>query len=155
MTMGRCLAKSISSGLGSGFFPKAPGTAGSAAFAVLWWVLHRAFAAGLAFDVVLALAVAAIGTLAVSCALVEEAAADPQWIVVDEWAGMAVALAGAPSGNLFAVCGTLIAFRIFDVWKPGPIGWAERLPRAWGVMADDIIGGFFALAVVQAVLSFV
>ena len=33
------------------------------------------------------------------------------------------------------------AFRLFDIAKPGPVGWAERLPGALGVMADDVLAG--------------
>jgi phosphatidylglycerophosphatase A len=39
-------------------------------------------------------------------------------------------------------------FRLFDVWKPGPVGWADRQPGAMGVMLDDVIAGLMAAAVV-------
>ena len=35
-------------------------------------------------------------------------------------------------------------FRLFDIWKPGPVSWAERLPGGWGVMADDAVAGILA-----------
>jgi phosphatidylglycerophosphatase A len=36
------------------------------------------------------------------------------------------------------------------VWKPGPIGWLERLPGGFGIMADDLLGGAVAAAMVAA-----
>ena len=36
-------------------------------------------------------------------------------------------------------------FRLFDIWKPWPVGWADReLPGGLGVMADDMIAGLMA-----------
>ena len=37
-----------------------------------------------------------------------------------------------------------LLFRLFDIWKPGPIGWADRRHGAWAVMLDDLIAGVFA-----------
>ena len=41
------------------------------------------------------------------------------------------------------------AFRVFDIVKPFPAREAERLPGGWGVMADDIVAGIYAHAVLQ------
>ena len=56
---------------------------------------------------------------------------------------MSVTLLGIPVGWGGAVLGFL-AFRLFDIVKPFPGRAAERLPRGWGVMADDIIAGVYA-----------
>ena len=37
-----------------------------------------------------------------------------------------------------------ILFRLFDIWKPGPVGWADRKNTAWGVMLDDVFAGILA-----------
>ena len=37
-----------------------------------------------------------------------------------------------------------VLFRLFDIWKPGPIRWADRRGDALGVMLDDLIAGLFA-----------
>ena len=42
-------------------------------------------------------------------------------------------------------------FRVFDIVKLGPVGWAERLPGAWGIIADDLVAGFLAAMVLLAV----
>ena len=41
-------------------------------------------------------------------------------------------------------------FRLFDIWKPGPVGAAERLHGAAGVMADDLVAGAVAALLVTA-----
>ena len=37
-----------------------------------------------------------------------------------------------------------VLFRLFDIWKPGPVGWADRRGDALGVMLDDVIAGVMA-----------
>ena len=73
-----------------------------------------------------------------------EAASDPSWVVVDEAAGQSLALAAA-SGWLGVVLAFAL-FRLFDVAKPGPVGWADRQPGPLGVMGDDLIAGALAAA---------
>lgn len=71
---------------------------------------------------------------------------DPSEIVIDEVAGMWIALLPAMNNPLsWAVA--FVLFRFFDILKPWPISWADKkLPRGLGVMADDIIAGIFAAA---------
>jgi phosphatidylglycerophosphatase A len=70
--------------------------------------------------------------------------------VIDEFAGQWIALlplaAPSPLGLLLAFA----LFRLFDIAKPGPIDAAQRLPGATGVMADDILAGLAAAAIVWA-----
>ena len=42
-----------------------------------------------------------------------------------------------------------IGFRLFDITKIGPIGWADRRGDALGVMLDDVIAGLFAAVLVM------
>ncbi len=68
---------------------------------------------------------------------------DPSEIVIDEVAGMWLALIGIPvtwPGMLAA----FLLFRLFDVWKPGPINRLQNLPGGWGVMMDDVAAGALA-----------
>jgi len=39
-----------------------------------------------------------------------------------------------------------VLFRLFDILKPGPVGWADRWGTPLGVMLDDVIAGMFAAA---------
>ncbi len=68
---------------------------------------------------------------------------DPSEVVIDEVAGMWIALLGAPltAPHLLAA---FLLFRLFDVWKPGPIDRLQNLPGGWGVMADDVAAGAVA-----------
>ena len=54
-------------------------------------------------------------------------------------------------GSPGAVVG-FFAFRLFDIVKPFPARQAERLPRGWGVMADDLVAGIYAQGVLRLVL---
>jgi len=79
---------------------------------------------------------------------------DPSEIVVDELVGQWIALlplsfgawhVGANMSDLWpGWIAAFVLFRLFDIWKPGPIGWADRRGDALGVMLDDVIAGVFA-----------
>jgi phosphatidylglycerophosphatase A len=75
-------------------------------------------------------------------------------IVIDEVVGQLLTLApllllpGAPSGAFLLVTG-FVVFRVLDIWKPGPIGWAERhFQGGAGVMMDDVFAGVLGAFVV-------
>lgn len=151
----RCInavAAWISSGFGSGYAVVAPGTFGSGTALIFWWLL---FGIGVlstpGTQILLIAATIVVGTVVVGVCLKGQGVLDPQWIVIDEWAGLFIALFGlAPSQWGLALVG-FVAFRIFDATKVGPVGWAERLPGQYGVMADDIVAGALAAAVVWGV----
>ena len=138
-----------------------PGTWGSAAAVLLGWGLH--VLGGFWLLLAATLAVTALGWWAVAQATRDSADKDPSEIVIDEVAGQWVALwpvslgaqmAGAEFWALWpGVVTAFVAFRAFDILKPGPVGWADRQPGALGVMADDLIAGWLA-ALVVAVLAF-
>ena len=79
---------------------------------------------------------------------------DPAQVVIDEVAGQWIALwplafgaANAGASYLALWPGWVAAFvlfRLFDIWKPGPVGWADRRGGVTGVMLDDVIAGVFA-----------
>jgi phosphatidylglycerophosphatase A len=136
------LARLVASFLGAGLVPRAPGTVGSLAALIPGLLLLWASPAVLAAGVV----VAAVGGMwAVRAAGVED---DPGWVVIDEVAGQWIALLGMAHPTVQGAVVAFVAFRAFDIAKPGPVGWAERLPGAAGVMADDVVGGVLAALVV-------
>jgi phosphatidylglycerophosphatase A len=53
-------------------------------------------------------------------------------------------LAGTAWPGLLAA---FVMFRLLDITKPGPVGWADRQPGAFGIMADDVIAGVLAAAI--------
>jgi len=71
---------------------------------------------------------------------------DPGAIVIDEVAGMTVAMLWAPL-SLPALLAGFVLFRVFDIVKPWPAHAAQRLSGGLGVMVDDLIAGLYAAAV--------
>jgi phosphatidylglycerophosphatase A len=132
----------IASGGGAGYAPKAPGTFGSllglAIGALLLHLGHGPLLAG----VVLA---SVVGVWAVSTVGGQN---DAGWIVIDEVAGQMIAMFALPRVSWLGVILAFALFRIFDIWKPGPVGWADKQHNALGVMADDWFAGVIALACV-------
>lgn len=153
--MNSSIAAIISSGFGSGYAPKAPGTVGSIAAVVFWVILAEcgAFPTPM-WQAGAAIVVIAVGLLAANTSLEVEGGEDPQWIVIDEWAGVFVALIAADPTNLGHIFFALIGFRLFDIVKPGPVAWVEDLPGTWGVMMDDVVAGMFTLVALAAARSF-
>jgi phosphatidylglycerophosphatase A len=152
---GKPLVVWIATAGGLGFAPGAPGTVGAAAGVGLFWLLT-----GLSLPVFLmtVAALSALGVWSADGAGRHFAQADDGRIVIDEVAGQLLALApllaapaGARSGRafFFLVVTGFVAFRLFDIGKPGPVGWAERrFSGGAGVMADDLVAGALAAAVV-------
>lgn len=70
--------------------------------------------------------------------------ADPGRIVIDEAAGMLVAMYGISSLG-WELPAALALFRLFDITKPLGINALQRLPGAWGVVADDLLAGLYAM----------
>ena len=69
--------------------------------------------------------------------------ADPGYIVIDEMIGMLVATVGRDL-TIWNIVKAFILFRAFDILKPYPIKKVERLPGAYGIIADDVLAGIFA-----------
>jgi phosphatidylglycerophosphatase A len=141
------LSRLIASGGGCGFAPIAPGTVASAATLVPGaLLLHVAPALVPAAALVATLA----GLWAVRAARV---AGDPGWVVIDEIAGQLVALCGVTHASVAGLLAAFLSFRLLDVTKPGPIGWADRQSGAAGIMADDLIAGAIAAGILWAICS--
>lgn len=146
------MSRAIASLFGAGLLRPGPGTWGSAAALVPGAVVLAL--AGPLTVAAGALLLAALGWWAVARELERAAEPDPGWIVIDEAAGMWVALAGLPAFGWAGAAAAFALFRLFDIAKPGPVGWADRQGGATGVMLDDVIAGAFA-ALVVAALAFV
>ncbi len=151
----------IATWFGAGLLRPAPGTWGSLAALPFAWGLHLlgGFAA-------LALATLAVFLLGWWVSVIETRGRDdpdPSEIVIDEVAGMWLALWPVSLGAAWMGLDVLrlwpgwvaafLAFRLFDVWKPGPVGWADRLHTPLGLMLDDILAGLMAAVVVVALAA--
>jgi len=140
------MSRLIASFFGVGFFPVAPGTAGSAAALLIGAALMLGPAWLLPFG---AAAAAVAGFLVVRRA-VADPEADPGWVVIDEVAGQWIAMLGLAEASVTGLAAAFIGFRVLDVWKPGPIGWADRQSGALGIMSDDILAGGAVAVVLYA-----
>jgi phosphatidylglycerophosphatase A len=124
-----------------GFFPIAPGTAGSLAalalFALVRWV-------GIPGVEVAAIPIVFVaGVWAAGGAEATLARKDPGPVVIDEVLGMLITLALQPVSLLGVAIGFLL-FRVFDIIKPYPAGRLERLHGGLGIMLDDAMAGVYA-----------
>jgi phosphatidylglycerophosphatase A len=144
---------------GVGLLRPAPGTWGSLAAALLALAGLCFLPADLVRPLLVAGAVAAavLGVVCAPAAIRRWNTGDPSSVVIDEVAGQWLALAVLPGSLLLqpwiAVAAAFVLFRCFDILKPWPISWAERLPAGWGIVADDLVAGL-AAGLVAATLVF-
>ena len=141
----------LASFFGAGYAPAAPGTAGSLAALPFAFALAYYFGT---WGIVIGTAVAfIIGTLT-TAEVLKTSRHDPSFVVIDEVAGqlltfvlIADILQYDADSWLMYLLGFML-FRLFDITKPQPVGWADRkLLNAWGVMLDDIFAGAYAAVI--------
>jgi phosphatidylglycerophosphatase A len=142
------VAKTLATAFGSGYSPVAPGTAGSAVGVLLFWPL---VGLGWVWQLAACLAVLAVGVAAASRVADLVGRKDPGLVVVDEVAGQWITLLGLPF-TLPVVLAGFVLFRAMDVVKPWPARALERLPRGWGIMADDVAAGVYANLLLRVLL---
>lgn len=139
----------LASGLGTGYAPRAPGTAGSLLGLLIGCALldrgHWPLIAG-------AIVVSVVGLLAIP--RTGAGSRDPGWIVIDEIAGQMIALLGLPYLTGSGVLLAFLLFRVFDIRKPWPISLADARADALGIMADDWLAGGFA-AIILLILRLI
>ena len=151
-------ARLVATAFGAGLLRPAPGTWGSAAAVPLAWALH--VAGGFPLHVAATALVFALGWWATAVETARSGIDDPSEIVIDEVVGQWIALWPLSAGLWHAGVdrwifpypgwvGAFVMFRLFDIWKPGPVGWADRKHGAFGVMFDDVIAGLMAAVVVS------
>jgi phosphatidylglycerophosphatase A len=140
---------------GVGHLRPGPGTWGSAATVLLWWLLGRWITPGWqpCAAAVLALVAVLIGIPAATRVARASSRKDPQFVVIDEVAGQLITLIAAPIAWQSLLLG-FILFRAFDIVKPPPVRRLERLPEGVGIVVDDVGAGLYGLAVMQVVLHF-
>ena len=148
-------AKLIATFFGTGLMHPGPGTWGSAATVLMWWVISRwvPTSAQAITAAMLALLAVLIGIPAATQVSRATGLKDPQFVVIDEVAGQLIAFIAAPVTWKSLLLG-FILFRGFDIVKPWPVRNLERLPEGTGIVIDDVGAGLYALAVMQIVLHF-
>ncbi len=169
----RRFAELIATGLGSGYFPVAPATAGSALALVIYWALpfQGAGDSPAFFWMIAGTLIVGTGAAAVIIAPQPQLAGagggqgapgspgtarrskddtDPKRCVIDEFVGVWATCLFLPAtwGWLLAA---FLMFRALDILKPFGIRRLEKLPGAFGIMADDLAAGLLGAGILNAV----
>lgn len=140
---------------GAGRLCPGPGTWGSLATVLLWWLLASHIPQAARLPVILALIVIVV-SIGVPAATLEARGCgrkDPSHVVIDEVAGQLVTLVACPIMWQALLAG-FILFRVFDITKPPPIRSLEKLPEGTGIVVDDLGAGVYGLIVLQLLLHF-
>ena len=97
---------------------------------------------------VMALVACGVCILCAPAAIAATSKADPREVVADEFAGQALTfliIASITTSRIWLVAaGGFLLFRLFDIVKPWPIRKIEKLPRGWGILADDLLAAVYA-----------
>ena len=143
---------------GLGWLPIAPGTWGSLPPAVIFALMCYLGAAPISILIVMGVLILAGCFVCVKFATASIEATgrkDPGEVVADEFAGQAVTflpLLATPISvkeiMIVTILGFLL-FRFFDIFKPWPIRKLEKLPKGWGILADDLLAGVYALIILN------
>lgn len=133
-------------GFGAGLSPLAPGTMGTLVAVPLYWGLKSIhpglFLAAIGLGLV-------VGVYVCSRVNRDLGRNDHPAIVWDEVVGYWIAMVGTPLTWQYALAG-FVLFRLFDICKPGPIGWIERKGGGGlGVMLDDALAGVMTALVLN------
>ena len=126
----------LSSGALIGFLPPCPGTFGSLEGLIIFWFLKNL---SLINQLFLILGIIIIGIISSDWVSKFLKAKDPDFVIIDEIAGMWIGVLG--KNTLIEFVLAFIIFRIVDIKKPYPLKKFENLPYGWGIMIDDIIAG--------------
>ncbi len=154
----------LASCFGLGRLPIAPGTWGSLPPTIIFGLMCQFHVSGISISIVMAALAIAGSIICVRFAPAAIAATgknDPGEVVADELAGQAVTFLVSPFVAISAVSSRdvwvaavlgFFLFRLFDIAKPWPIRKLEKLPKGWGILADDLLAGVFAAIVLQIII---
>ena len=144
----RFAALALATFAGIGYVPFAPGTFGSLAGLLLWWLAPGSVTVQVAALVGLFV----LGSWSATVAERHFGNTDPGAVVIDEVMGMLVTLFLNPVGWAGAAIG-FVLFRASDIIKPYPANRLEQLHGGIGVMADDLMAGIYANLMLRAMLA--
>ena len=143
------LDKLITTGLGSGLSPAAPGTIGSVLGLIIYFIPG--------FEKVFIILPAIIlffiwGTVAAG-RMEKEYGHDPSRVVIDEIVAMWVSLVFIPK-RLFLIAIAFLIFRMLDIFKPFPANYFDKKTGGLWIMMDDFVCGIYANILMQVYLYF-
>ena len=133
----------IATGIGAGYTPIAPGTAGSLLALVLFWFLPLSNINRVSIIIIFLFAGIWAGN-----AVEKDYGKDPGLVVIDEITGQWIALLWLPHTLLIYIISFLL-FRVLDIVKPFPANRSQTLQGGIGIMADDIFAGIYTNLIIQ------
>lgn len=148
------LPRLIATSLGAGYLPKAPGTWGAILGIILWLPLYL-WASPTVCVVVTAVATILLTIAGTWASSVSEKywGKDPVIACVDETVGQWLSLLPVVCCPWWEILVSLALFRFFDIFKPLGIRRMERLPRGYGMMADDLLAGLYS-AIILFIINY-
>ena len=129
-----------------GKIPIAPGSFASLVCLLIWFFLP----VSVLIQLIVISGIFIIGVLSSNKMVIEMNNSDPSEVVIDEIAGMSIALFLLPHSILLYFI-AFILFRIFDIFKPSFIYKVQSLPGGWGIMMDDVLAGIMTWAICQGI----
>jgi phosphatidylglycerophosphatase A len=142
----------LATGFGSGLFPFASGTAGSAVAVALYFLFFPILSpAHWLLGLLFLLAATAI---AIQCSDRAEQIfqkKDDGRVVIDEFIGQWIALYLIPL-VWWTPIAAFFLFRLFDIVKPFPANQLQQVRGGWGIVLDDLVAGIYSNLVLQLIL---
>lgn len=132
----------------AGYSPIVPGTAGTAAGVLLYLLLAQYASIWIYFAAMMI--IAAVGVWASDFAEQFFGVKDPPQVVIDEVAGFMLAMLFITPTLLHVITGFVI-FRILDIIKIPPARAMERFRGGAGIVADDLVAGFYSNILAQII----
>ncbi len=151
--------KIIATGLGTGYAPIAPGTAGSILGILLFWLLNYLLSSlNIDSQIILLLNLfVIIFVLLIGVYSIKKVHTvwehDASKIVIDEVVGVWIAIYAMPFEWQYYLY-AFILFRFLDITKPLFIRRLDKMPGDWSVMLDDVLAGIYSLIVIQVLFYF-
>jgi phosphatidylglycerophosphatase A len=143
------LIMAIATGCGLGYLPKAPGTWGTLLALPIHYLISQ-LPLQYYFTAIAVIIVVAVLSAGGAEKILDKP--DPGIVVIDEVAGMLVAMIAIPASPIAWVL-AFVLFRIFDIFKPFPVNFFDkRFHGGIGIVLDDLMAGLYALASLQLLL---
>ena len=149
----KLISKILTTSLGAGFLPLAPGTWGAAIGCLIVWLLSYYQVLNTPLLAILIIVFTLISVPMINI-LEEEWGEDPSKVVIDETVGLWITMLFV-SFSFQNLILAFILFRFFDIAKPLGIRRLEQIKNGWGVMLDDVLAGIYANIVLQIIIYFI
>lgn len=142
------MIKFIASVAGIGYI-KGGGTIAAAVWSIVWYFI-QVHQSNITFQIISLIVITITGIITGNI-VEKDWGKDSSRVVIDEVAGVGLALVLSPVTWQYVLLGLLL-FRFFDIVKPLGIRRMENFPKGWGVMADDLLAGLYSFVILQIII---